>query len=339
MFELIPADARSSIRIMLVEPDTQLRNSLRQALMGANFRNIQDYGTIEKMKEDFDREAPDLLFIDVHTPGGDACNLVRDVRFNRGGNNPFMSIVLTVWQTKIEDIEKLVNTGADHIILKPLAPQMMFKRIEALIERRKPFVATSGYIGPDRRRGPRDGTEVPHFHVPNTLKLKAASRKVDTSQLQKAIDLTLGRMNDEMVVRLAFQLAFQAERLAPMAEKASREAPFALKDLKWALMEFLRRIDEKENAQIVKLSKTLYEVSDRIGASLPNPAEAKDIALLRKLAQAINIGLKSAQTPEDLAHQVNAAIEKSERRRKAKAEAAAIARAHPQPTESQAGQL
>jgi hypothetical protein len=203
---------------------------------------------------------------------------------------------------------------------------MIFKRIEALIERRKPFVATSGYIGPDRRKGPRDGNEIPHFHVPNTVKLKAGNRKVDTSQLQKAIDLTLGRMNDEMVVRLAFQLAFQAERLAPLAEKGAREAPFALKDLKWALMEFLRRINEKENAQIVKLTKTLDEVSDRIGANLPNPAGAKDIALLRKLAEAVNIGLKSAQTPEDLARMVNAAIERSDKRRKAKMEAAALAK-------------
>ena len=62
-------------------------------------------------------------------------------------------------------------------------------------------------------------------------------------------------------------------------------------------------------------------------ANQPSPAEAKDIALLRKLAQAINIGLRSAQTPEDLARQVNAAIEKSDKRRKAKTEAAAIAQA------------
>lgn len=327
MFELIPNDARSTIRIMLVEPDTQLRNNLRQALMGAGLKSVHDYGSIEKMKDEFERETPDLLFIDAHAPGGDACELVRNVRFNRGGNNPFISIVLTVWQTKIDDIEKLVNTGADHIILKPLSPQLMFKRIEALIERRKPFVATSGYIGPDRRKGGREGNEVPHFHVPNTLKLKAANRKVDGSQLQKAIDLTLGRMNDEMVVRLAFQLAFQAERLAPLAETGDREAPFALKDLKWALLEFLRRIDEKGNAQIVKLSKTLDEVSDRIGNAHPNPAEARDIELLRKLAQAINIGLRSAVSPEDLASKVNDAIEKSERRRKAKQEAAAISRA------------
>ncbi|CAA6604133.1 putative Response regulator consisting of a CheY-like receiver domain [Rhodospirillaceae bacterium LM-1] len=326
MFELIPPDARSSIRIMLVEPDVQLRNNLRQALMGANFRNVMDYGTIEKMKPDFDREAPDLLFIDAHTPGGDACELVRNVRFNKGGNNPFMSIVLTVWQTKIEDIEKLVNTGADHIILKPVSPQVMFKRIEALIERRKPFVATSGYIGPDRRRGPRDGTEVPHFHVPNTLKLKAAKRKVDTGQLQKAVDLALGRMNEEMVVRLAFQLAFQAERLAPLAESASKEAPFALKDLKWALMEFMHRIDEENNAQIVRLANTLAETADRIGLAFPGVPEDKEIELLRKLAQAINIGLRSAATPDELASQVNAAIEKSEKRNKAKKEAAAIAR-------------
>lgn len=324
MLDIISPNARSTIRIMLVEPDTQLRNNLRQALMGAGFRSVPDYGSIEKMKDAFDLEPPDLLFIDAHTPGGDACELIRGVRFSRAGNNPFMSIMLTVWQSQIEDIEKLVNSGADHIILKPLAPAMIFKRIEALVERRKPFVATSGYIGPDRRNDTRrEASDIPHFHVPNTLKLKASNRKVDTSQLQKEIDQALSSLNEEMVVRLAFQLAFQAERLAPLAEMGSREAPFALKDLKWALMEFLRRIDDSSNQQIVKLARTLDDVSDRIGRSFPNAPEGKDIELLRKLAQAINLGLKSDVSPEDLARQVNAAIEKSESRKKAKQETVA----------------
>jgi len=323
MLELIAPNARVSIRIMLVEPDTQLRNNLRQALMGAEFRNVHDYGSIEKMKDIFECDPPDLLLIDAHTPGGDACELIRGVRFNQSGNNPFMSILLTVWQSQIDDIEKLVNSGADHIVLKPVAPMMIFKRIEALIERRKPFVATSSYIGPDRRRDSREGSDIPQFHVPNTLKLKAANRKLDTGSLQKAIDRALSSMNDEMVVRLAFQLSFQAERLAPLAETGSREAPFALKDLKWALMEFLRRIDDNSNRQIVKLAKTLDDVSNRIGRSLPNAPEGKDIELLRKLAQAINLGLKSDVSPEDLARQVNAAIEKSESRKKAKQEAVA----------------
>lgn len=327
MLELIPTDARSQISIMLVEPDTQLRTSLRQALVSAGLRSVSDYSSIDKMKEAFERQAPDLLFVDVHAPGGDACQLVRDVRFNRGGNNPFMSIMLTVWRTKIDDIEKLVNTGADHIILKPLSPQMIFKRIEALIDRRKPFVATSGYIGPDRRRGPREGSEIPHFNVPNTLRIKADNRKIDAAKLQGAIDQALRQMNGEMVVRLAFQLAFQAKRLAPLAEKGSRDASEAMKDMKWALMEFLRRIEAKGNDQIIKLARTLDEVTDRIAQSLPNPAEAKDISLLAKLAEAINLGLRSAQSPEELAGRVNDAVERAEKRRRAKLAAAAIAKA------------
>ncbi|MBF0355245.1 MAG: response regulator [Alphaproteobacteria bacterium] len=326
MLETIAPTARSLIRIVLVEPDTQLRNSLRQALMGAGFRNVHDFSSIEKMKDGLESDPPDLLFIDVHAPGGDACELVRSLRFNLQRSNPFMSVILTVWQGKIDDIEKLVNTGADHIILKPVAPQVIFKRIEALIERRKPFVATSGYIGPDRRKGAREGADVPTFHVPNTLKLKAANRKFDTNQLQRAIDDALGKMNGEMVIRLAFQLAFQAERLAPLAEQGSREAPFALKDLKLALMEFLRRIDESGNEQIVKLARTLDDVANRIGNALPGPPLGMDIELLRKLAQAINLGLKSAISPDDLARQVNAAIDKTESRKKAKQEAAALAR-------------
>lgn len=327
MLELIPSDARSQISIVLVEPDTMLRTSLRQALMGAGLRTVYDYGSLERLKEDFDRIAPDLLIVDIHAPGGDACSLVRDVRFNRGGNNPFMSVVLTVWKGRIDDIEKLINTGADHIILKPVSPQALFKRIEALIERRKPFVATSGYIGPDRRRSQREEGDVPHFAVPNTLRIKADNRRIDTSKLQRVIDSTLKQMNEEMVVRLAFQLSFQAERLAHLAEKGARDAAEAMRDIKWALVEFVRRVDEAKNGQIVKLARTLDEVSERIGKALPNPPEGKDLALLKKLAEAINLGLKNATSSEDLAKRVNDALDRSERRRQAKLAKAAVMKA------------
>jgi DNA-binding response OmpR family regulator len=301
----------STVRILLVEPDVQLRNSLRHILMSAGFRNVLDYGSLEKLKETIELETPDLLFIDAHTPGGDACELVHRLRFGEEGRNPFLSVILTVWQSKIESLDKLINSGVDHIILKPVSPQTILARIEALIERRKPFVATSHYIGPDRRKDPRAESQIPTFDVPNTLKVKTSNRNFDMAQIQREIDRALTGINGEMVHRLAFQLAYQAENLSRLSKGSQTNYLGPLKELKWSLVELLRRLDSKGNDQIFQAARSLGDVYGRIDAVQPTQ---KDIDLLRKLAVTINLGLKNAASEEELLARVGAALEKSKQK-------------------------
>jgi DNA-binding response OmpR family regulator len=310
MLERVNLNARERISIALVESDAQLRISLRAVLHGAGFRSIVDFGSLERLKEYFDQEMPDLIIIDVHTPGGDACELVRNIRFSHKGGNPFLSVIMTLWQGKVDKLEKMINAGADHIVLKPLSPQTLIARIEALIERRKPFVATSCYIGPDRRKESRGEGAVPIFDVPNTLKEKALAKILDPSELQREIDRTMVSINGEMIHRLAFQLAFQAESLAYVISQEPAKTAETLNDYKVALLELMRRLDPKKEDQTNKTVKSLYGIHGRIEASSPNP---DDVALLRKMSSAINIGLKNAETGDALMRQVREALEKAKR--------------------------
>ncbi|MBI4967181.1 MAG: response regulator [Rhodospirillales bacterium] len=314
MINTIDAAAKQSVQIVLVDPDVQLRNNLRQALSSAGFRTVADYNHIKKFQDDLDKIFPDLLLIDAHMPEGDTCQMIREMRMNRLGKNPFLSVILTVWQTKIDDIEKLVSSGADHILIKPIAPQAIFERMEALMERRRPFVATSTYVGPDRRKGDREGVDpIPTFHVPNTLKIKATNRKVDVDSLQRAIDQTLNKMNDEMILRLAFQIAFQVKRLLVALGKADieGEGDQALRDLKWALMELNHRLAATAYQQIAELCNKLNTVVEGVIRAMPNPSE-RDRQLMVKLAEAINLGLKSNQNPAELASKVVKAMQSYE---------------------------
>ena len=58
-------------------------------------------------------------------------------------------------------------------------------RIDVLITNRKPLVVTSGYFVPDyRKRGRSEdfSDDIPLFHVPNTLRDKAAFYPVDITE-------------------------------------------------------------------------------------------------------------------------------------------------------------
>ena len=48
-------------------------------------------------------------------------------------------------------IHKIVSSGADDILAKPLAPNILTNLIHILTWKRKGFVVTSDYFDPDRR--------------------------------------------------------------------------------------------------------------------------------------------------------------------------------------------
>jgi DNA-binding response OmpR family regulator len=324
MLYKMDAQARQTVRILLVEADPVLREGLRDSLSREGFRSVVVLSSLERVKNGFEDVDADLLVIDAQAEGADACELIRKLRYSRGGRNPFASIILTVWQRDDLDVDKLINSGADHIVIKPIAPKALFDRIEALVERRRPFVATSTYIGPDRRKGQRDDPDdasIPVFAVPNTLKLKAEKRKVDPEMLQKVVDMTLQRMNTEMIDKLAFQIVFQQRRLKNVLTTKGDERP-AFNDMKTALDEFRRRIDPEQHAALVELATRLDAKLGEVGNSR-EPATERDLELMEKLSIAIYMAFKGDGGAEALASKVNSALATFERKALAKKTSAA----------------
>src|SRR3546814_1821103 len=66
------------------------------------------------------------------------------------------------------------------LLVKPLSTRIILDRIETVALHRKPFVVTSDYIGPDRRKAvARRDSNVPLIEVPNPLREKMLGRPLD----------------------------------------------------------------------------------------------------------------------------------------------------------------
>src|SRR3546814_16454768 len=80
-------------------------------------------------------------------PEGDAVALVSDLRHGRLGVNPYLPIILTSWESDMQLVRRVVDAGADDLLVKPLSTRIILDRIETVALHRKPFVVTSDYIG------------------------------------------------------------------------------------------------------------------------------------------------------------------------------------------------
>jgi hypothetical protein len=127
------------------------------------------------------------------------------------GGNPFIVMMVTTWRRDGTIVGQIVDSGADDVLARPLSTGVLGERIKAQIERRKDFVVTSDYIGPDRRRlSGRDNVEC--FAVPNALKIKTEegiSEKEAISLLAESVEKGKALLNTEKLRRDAASLSTQ----------------------------------------------------------------------------------------------------------------------------------
>lgn len=118
------------MRILLVEDDNRLQNSLADILRSAGYAIDVTGDGIEGLF--FGEEYPiDLAIIDLGLPGISGLDLIRKLRQQE---RQFPILILTAraeWQDKVEGLE----AGADDYLTKPFHPEELKARVGALLRR------------------------------------------------------------------------------------------------------------------------------------------------------------------------------------------------------------
>ena len=173
----------AAIEIYLGEEQLEIRRMLRSALRALQLDILQDFENCGPLREAVQEGRPDLIIVDSDLGGGNACDLVHAIRHNELGKNPFVPVIVTTWRNTKEQIRELIDIGADGLLIKPISINAIQSHVNNIVNERKPFIVTSSYIGPDRRKDPQHTSTVPLIEVPNTLKAKIQGEAVDITAL------------------------------------------------------------------------------------------------------------------------------------------------------------
>jgi hypothetical protein len=135
--------------------------------------------------------------------------MIQSLRQGATGYNPFIVIIVTAWENSGGLVQKVIDSGADDLLLRPFSTSLLGQRIQLHIERRKSFVITSDYVGPDRRKDTSRASNVELFQPPNSLKMKVKDTMSSEEAAQK-LDLLLKQaretLNSEKLRRDGFQI-------------------------------------------------------------------------------------------------------------------------------------
>ena len=119
-------------RILTVEDDERIRTAVKMALEDEGW-TVEESSSGEEALERFNRQAADVVLIDIMLPGIDGFELCRQVR-----KTSDVPIVMVTARADTHDVVAGLEAGADDYLTKPFAPKELSARIRALLRRARP---------------------------------------------------------------------------------------------------------------------------------------------------------------------------------------------------------
>ncbi|KAF0225324.1 MAG: Response regulator consisting of a CheY-like receiver domain and a winged-helix DNA-binding [Rhodospirillaceae bacterium] len=196
-----------NIRLVIADPSQMVRTGLKGALFAMGFRAVSDTASYVKLHDLIEQDSVDLLIASTELEGNDVGFLIREMRDQRLGNNPFPVTISLLSRPEPDYVKRIIDAGCDDLLLTPVSPEQLILRIEKLCRTRKPFVVTHDYTGPDRRAKQRafDSHSAPMLEVPNPLKIRAENG-VDGTRLQRMVSEASSTLNRMKIERYAVQI-------------------------------------------------------------------------------------------------------------------------------------
>jgi response regulator RpfG family c-di-GMP phosphodiesterase len=196
--------------VVVYDPVAQHRNATRMALYSLGFGKVSASETLDALNRSVKHVPPDLVLCEAGSDGSELCDHIQTLRLGTEGHvNPFLVIIVTAWEKSRELAHKVIDSGADDLILRPFSTGILKSRIDTHIEHRKGFVVTHNYVGPDRRSALNRPLNVELFSPPNSLKMKTMdglTMPEANFRLQQELRRAKGTLANERLTREAFQI-------------------------------------------------------------------------------------------------------------------------------------
>ncbi|MDF2366563.1 response regulator [Sneathiella sp.] len=161
---------------LLFDSEPSMRQNTRSALLNLGLGDVIACSDLYQFTALASRGEFDLILAEASIAGTGVHQLIQEIRSHKIGPDPFINVILFLWNSEPNMVGEIMNAGADDVITRPMSRTQIFSRLKRLVMARKPFVVTADYFGPDRRNALRSRSGVPTMIVPNSLKAKVENR-------------------------------------------------------------------------------------------------------------------------------------------------------------------
>ena len=141
-----------ALRILLVDDNPHMRVIVSTMLQGLGVRTLHAARDGGHAFDLLRSEAIDLALVDFVMRPIDGVHFTREVRNRPDSPDIYLPIIMMTGHSERSRVEEARDAGVTEFVVKPMTVRGLVTRIDAVIQRPRPFVRTDGYFGPDRRR-------------------------------------------------------------------------------------------------------------------------------------------------------------------------------------------
>ena len=139
-------------RFLIVDPNAFMRSLIKNVLHGFGTEKFIEATDGADAFEKMDSLAPDIIFTEWMMEPMDGLDFTRLMRTGKDSPNPFVPIIMTTAYSEMQRVVEARDAGITEFVTKPLSAKTLMARVTAVIERPRPFIRSTRYFGPDRRR-------------------------------------------------------------------------------------------------------------------------------------------------------------------------------------------
>jgi DNA-binding response OmpR family regulator len=144
--------ALEGVSTLVLDDNAHMRGLIRVMLSSFGVRRVEEAADCNEAFAVMAGGGIDLAFVDFKLGGIDGLDFCRRMRSGADGLDIYLPIIMITAYSERSRVLDAINAGVDEFLVKPIRPVDVANRVNAVIERRRPFVKSDGYFGPDRRR-------------------------------------------------------------------------------------------------------------------------------------------------------------------------------------------
>jgi len=300
---MIQRNTYDQVDVLLIDTDLNARQGVRTILSNNGFSGVTLGTDLARVRDAVTSRMPDLLLCGTEFPDGKVTDLIRDIRQNRIGNNPFMPIIILLGEPTPQLVSDIMSAGADDVVMKPVSTKALLDRIQLQVHKRKPYIVNEEYLGPARK-----GDDVSRaIDPPNPLHAKATGGQVRFHEIERAIDNALLEVRNRRLENMGPEIAALVGRVVPMLDNKPRVSEAALGGLHMLIEmngDLIGRLSGSKYDHIAELCKAMVAVAQRLCNRAAEAPDQTQVRLLKPLSQAIQAGFAGGINSADAARQI-----------------------------------
>jgi CheY-like chemotaxis protein len=161
------------LKVLVVDDNVHMRKLVSTILQAFGVVQITEVDNGERAWASLREFNHDVVVLDWVMEGMSGLELIRMIRANPQAPNPFVPVIMLTGHTSLDHVRLARDAGVNEFIAKPVSVKTMMSRLVAVIEHPRPYVRTTGYFGPCRRRSSANEYQGPERRL-ETPKQQAA---------------------------------------------------------------------------------------------------------------------------------------------------------------------